>query len=452
MASSESFARTGATLARELEWLVAVLDARINQYFRLESSVASVDDIPAPELADSAEPYAELVRQYQLGRAERLVLALALAPHLHPQVLDRLFVRNSTYERNFTEFGGLKAKQHGGFLPTGETALFLLAADDLARRLHYQASLWTESGLAVGQLVQLGNAEVGEPPLSGALLVPPEALALITTGQRPRPHYSPDFPAQRISTPLTWEDLVLDHHVLAQLDEIQTWLEQQDAILADAHLRRHLKPGYRALFYGPPGTGKTLTACLLGQTTSHEVYRVDLSMIVSKYIGETEKNLARVFDTAERRRWILFFDEADALFGKRTATSSSNDRHANQEIAYLLQRIEDFAGVIVLASNLKGNLDEAFARRFQAMIHFPLPGPEEREQLWRRAFAGTLKVAKDVSFPALAEQHAMAGGAIINVLRTCVLASRQAGPPRPITAADIARAVQRELAKDGKTG
>ena len=187
---------------------------------------------------------------------------------------------------------------------------------------------------------------------------------------------------------------------------------------------------------------------LLGQITGHEVYRVDPSMIVSKYIGETEKNLARVFDTAERRRWILFFDEADALFGKRTAATSANDRHGNQEIAYLLQRIEDFPGVIILASNLKGNLDDAFARRFQAMIAFPLPGPAERLQLWRQAFA-TIKVSKEVDFATLAEKYKVAGGAIINVLRYCVLLHLQ--QKQTVSLADVIRGLQRELAKEGKT-
>ena len=117
-----------------------------------------------------------------------------------------------------------------------------------------------------------------------------------------------------------------------------------------------LKAGYRTLFYGPPGTGKTLCATLIGKKNGMDVYRIDLSMIVSKYIGETEKNLANVFDQAENRNWILFFDEADALFGKRTSTNTSNDRHSNQEIAYLLQRIEDFPGTVVLATNLKSKL------------------------------------------------------------------------------------------------
>lgn len=450
MALTTANTTLGHTLAGELDWLAAALDARVKHYFNLDGAVTDLAELPAPDLPPpEADSFAQLVEREQLGWADRLVLALALAPHLRPQLLDQLFARNGTYDRPFTEFGGLRGKGHAGFLPTGETALFLLAGDDLTQRLTYQARLWAYSPLATARLVQLAAPEPGEPPLSGALTVPPDALALLTTGERPRPHYSPDFPAQRVTTPLTWDDLVLDYPVLDQLEEMRTWLTHQDDIMADAHLRRHLKPGYRALFYGPPGTGKTLTACLLGQVTGHEVYRVDLSMIVSKYIGETEKNLARVFDTAERRQWILFFDEADALFGKRSTATTANDRHANQEIAYLLQRIEDFAGVIVLASNLKGNVDEAFARRFQAMIHFPLPGPDEREKLWRQAFAHAVPLADDVDFRALAEQHKVAGGAIINVLRYCVLVGLQRA--KPVMLDDIRRGLQRELAKEGKT-
>lgn len=443
-------AALGATLARELDWLAAVLDARLRLYFEHDCPVAAVEDLPAPELPPApADAYAQVVTHKKLGWAERLVLALALAPHLRPQLLDPLFARNATYDRAFTEFGGLPGKHHPGFLPTGETALFLLAGADLPRRLPHQARLWSTSPLATAGLVHLGPVEPGAPALSGALTVPPDTLARLTTGRRTSPQYGPDFPAQPVTTPLTWNDLVLDDVVLDQLEEIKTWLIHQKTIMQDPHLRRHLKPGFRALFYGPPGTGKTLTACLLGQATGHRVYRVDLSMIVSKYIGETEKNLARVFDTAARRRWILFFDEADALFGKRTETSSSNDRHANQETAYLLQRIEDFPGVIILASNLKGNLDEAYSRRFQAMIHFPLPGPEERERLWRQAFAGAIKVSKDVKFADVAEQYKLAGGAIINVLRYCVLATTN--EKRIIELADVTRGAQQELAKLGKT-
>src|SRR6202012_489898 len=195
---------------------------------------------------------------------------------------------------------------------------------------------------------------------------------------------------------MEWEDIVLDDLVMAQVEEINTWLEHGDTLMNDWGLLKKIKPGYRALFYGPPGTGKTLTATLIGKASGRDVYKVDLSMIVSKYIGETEKNLSKIFDIAQYKNWILFFDEADALFGKRTAASSSNDRHANQQTAYLLQRIEDFPGIVILATNLKANMDDAFTRRFQAMIHFNMPTAEERYQLWNNAFSETCTLHPDI--------------------------------------------------------
>lgn len=169
-------------LRRELDWLAVVLAARLRQYFELDDAGQAIEKIPVPKLPPVAtDAYARLVKQEKLGWPERLVLALALAPHLRPQVLDPLFARNRLYDRSFTEFGGLKGKGHAGFLPTGETALFLLAGADLARRLSYQTRLWTDSPLATAQLVQLGPAAPYEPLTSGPLTVPPDALALLTT-------------------------------------------------------------------------------------------------------------------------------------------------------------------------------------------------------------------------------------------------------------------------------
>src|SRR5204863_2251929 len=141
---------------------------------------------------------------------------------------------------------------------------------------------------------------------------------------------------------------------------------------------------------GPPGTGKTLTAGLLGKEFNKDVYRVDLSQIVSKYIGETEKNLSKIFDRAEHKDWILFFDEADALFGKRTNVQSSHDKYANQEVSYLLQRVEDYAGLLILSSNFKNNLDDAFIRRFHEVVHFPLPDARQRLILWEKSLPSSL--------------------------------------------------------------
>lgn len=212
---------------------------------------------------------------------------------------------------------------------------------------------------------------------------------------------------------------------------------------------RFLKAGYRTLFYGPPGTGKTLCATLIGKKNGMDVYRIDLSMIVSKYIGETEKNLANVFDQAENRNWILFFDEADALFGKRTSTNTSNDRHSNQEIAYLLQRIEDFPGTVVLATNLKSNIDEAFSRRFQSIIYFPMPDQDLREELWRRMLPSSWLPADADKMIRMAATYELSGGSISNVIRRCALRLLKQDTPR-LDSDILSMAIRRELNKEGR--
>jgi SpoVK/Ycf46/Vps4 family AAA+-type ATPase len=173
-------------------------------------------------------------------------------------------------------------------------------------------------------------------------------------------------------------------------------------------------------------------------------------MIVSKYIGETEKNLSKIFDIAQHKNWILFFDEADALFGKRTAASSSNDRHANQQTAYLLQRIEDFPGIVILATNLKANMDDAFTRRFQAMIHFNMPSAEERYQLWNNAFSETCTLHPDIDLYKIAEEYELAGGSIINVLRFCALSAIRRNDS-VVTKQELLAGLRREFKKENKT-
>ncbi|MFM7461119.1 MAG: ATP-binding protein, partial [Burkholderiales bacterium] len=211
-----------------------------------------------------------------------------------------------------------------------------------------------------------------------------------------------------------------------------------------------IKRGYRSLFYGPPGTGKTLTATLIGKNAGVDVYRIDLSMVVSKFIGETEKNLASVFDQAENKNWVLFFDEADALFGKRTQTSSSNDRYANQEVAYLLQRVEDFPGIVILATNMRANIDEAFARRFQSMVHFPMPDAKQRKRLWETVLRDLKRLADDVNLDQLAEAYELSGGAIANVVRYGAISALQRGQTR-IAYTDLQRGIAKELRKEGRT-
>jgi hypothetical protein len=441
-----------AALQAEMAWLDATLQARLAHYFG-HAGADHPPPLPAPPPLDGAAAdsgWAALLRRHGLDTRQRLLLALALAPALRPQVLDLLFVRNKNLDRGFTEFGGCKGRTHGGFLPTLETAAFVLAGDDLAARLALQALAAPDGVLRRTGLLQVEADGPGEPPLAAALVATTELLAQATQGRAHVPDFGPGFPARRIATGLGWSDLVLADEVLDEVLAIRAWAEHGAELLRDWGLAQAVKPGWRSLFHGPPGTGKTLTATLLGQAVGADVYRIDLSMVVSKYIGETEKNLAGVFDQAEHRQWILFFDEADALFGKRTATSSSHDRYANQEVSYLLQRVEDFPGTVILASNLKANIDEAFARRFQSIVYFPMPDAAQRLQLWRGMLPQPGRLAADVDLPALAEAHELSGGAIANVVRHAAVAARRAARDH-ITAADLRQGVARELRKEGRT-
>jgi hypothetical protein len=442
---------TAAALERELAWFEQALQARLAAYFDTAQGAATAD-LPAPPATtgDDEDAWSALLNEHRLAPPDRLLLMLALAPHLRPQLLDLLFVRNRNLDRGFTEFGGWKGKAHGGFLPTGETAAFLLGGEALARRFDAQQRLAAAAPLRRAGLLALEPPEPGEPLLAGALQPTPELLARLTTGQPHRPDQGPGFPARRLQTALSWSDLVLAPEVLDEVEAIAAWVRDGGRLLQDWGLARAVKPGWRSLFHGPPGTGKTLTATLIGQAAGVDVYRIDLSLVVSKYIGETEKNLASVFDQAEHRGWVLFFDEADALFGKRTATSSSNDRYANQEVSYLLQRVEDFPGTVILASNLKANIDEAFARRFQSMVYFPLPDATQRLQLWQGLLPDASRLGGDVDLPALAAAHALSGGAIANVVRHAAVCAHRAGRAH-IVGHDLRRGVARELRKEGRT-
>lgn len=376
-------------------------------------------------------------------------MMLALMPHLCPQVLDIFFAVNKNFDRPYTEFGGWRGSAHNGFLPTGETAAFILAGEDVQKRGKVMRMFGEEHWFWRENLLHLENRCPGEPLLSGQLRVSEEMLSRVFYNREYKPDCSIDFPAKRVTTSLEWEDVVLDAGVAAEVEEVNAWIGGQKRVMQEWGLERFLKAGYRSLFYGPPGTGKTLTASLIGKRNGMDVYRADLSMIVSKYIGETEKNLARIFDLAENRNWILFFDEADALFGKRTSTDSSNDRHANQEVAYLLQRIEDFPGTVILATNLRSNIDEAFARRFQSVVYFPVPDEELREELWRRMLPRSWLGGAGGELIRKAACHELTGGAICNVIRRCALRLLDREPA--LLSEDLLMgAIRKELYKEGK--
>ena len=437
-------------LIKEAEWFAAVLETRLKLYFGEECQFRSIEEPEPPDLSQTKSVFAEFIRFYQLTSAERLVLMLALLPHINPQMLDVFFNRNKSSDRGFTEFGGLKGTAHSGFLPTGETALFLLAGNDLARRFKVQELFDAGHIFQTHHILWLASQPASEPVFSGQLLINDEYVDLFTGGKLRKPLFSMDFPAKRITTTLDWEDLILDAHTMQQLNEVKIWLEHGNKLMNDWEMKKRLKPGYKALFHGPPGTGKTLTAGLFGKLANVDVYRVDLSMVISKYIGETEKNLEKVFTKAEHKNWILFFDEADALFGKRTSISDAHDKYANQEIAYLLQRLEDYNGLVILSSNMSSNVDEAFGRRLQSIIHFPMPKYSERLHLWSRSYSTHTSFAQNVDIEQIAEKFELAGGSIINVVQYSSLMALNRRE-NIIRYADIIEGIKKEYLKAGKT-
>jgi len=364
--------------------------------------------------------------------------------------LDVFFIQNSTFNRGFSEFGGVKGVNHGGFLPTGETIMFVLADQQLKKRFHLQELFDGAHLFSKLNVVHLESPGNGEPFLCGKLIMSQEFVEYFTTGKNRKPNFSKDFPAKLIETQLEWEDLVLPKKSLDQIEEIQTWISHGQKLMDEWELRKKIRPGMRALFHGPPGTGKTMTSCLLGKLTQRDVYRIDLSMVISKYIGETEENLGKVFNLAENKNWILFFDEADALFGSRIQTESSNDMFANQQVSYLLQRIEDFDGVVILSSNMKSNIDKAFIRRFETMVHFGVPGVEERYKLWTNGFSKHTTLEEEIDLHDLALKYEVSGGVIMNVVRYSSLMALKRDSNQ-IRWSDILVGIRREYLKEGKT-
>jgi plasmid stabilization system protein ParE len=438
-----------ADLERELDWLAALVQVRVE---RLIDPAAAPQEIPEPpplpatagaNLSNAAaSPWAQLVAELDAEPLARLALALLLAAQLRPHALDALQLRNPHLERRFSECGGLVRET--GFEPSGDTLALLADGGQVAGRLAVLRLLAEE-----GPLRRLGllAPQEGDAPLKRGLRLAGAWLEWIA-GAGPRPSDElAGTTARRLETAMGWNDLVLPAGTLRQLEEIETYLEHRPTLLAEWGMAKRLRPGYRTLFHGPPGTGKTLTATLLGKRLGLEVRRVDLSQTVSKYIGETEKNLSAVMDRAEQRNWLLLFDEADALFGKRSESQSSHDRYANQEVAYLLQRLETFAGVVILATNLPNNLDEAFLRRFESVVYFPLPGPEQRLRLWQEAFSERARL--DANLEMIAERHEISGGLILNVVRQVSLQAIASGGST-IQEADLQRAIRRELEKEGK--
>jgi hypothetical protein len=256
-----------------------------------------------------------------------------------------------------------------------------------------------------------------------------------------------DSVAVRLRPQRRWDDLVLPDDQRAQLREVIARHRGRATVFGEWGFPVLPSTGVVALFAGPPGTGKTLAAEVLAAELGLDLYKVELSSVVSKWIGETEKNLGRIFDAAQARELVLFFDEADALYGKRSEVSDAHDRYANIEVAYLLQRLETYDGLVILATNLQANIDPAFLRRISVSVEFAVPEEAQRREIWRRAFPGRAPT-EDLDIDFLARQFTVPGGVIRNAALSAAFMAAEAGGP--ITMRLVALALGREYQKLGK--
>jgi hypothetical protein len=256
--------------------------------------------------------------------------------------------------------------------------------------------------------------------------------------------------AHKISPRFAWDDIVLPADQRQQLREMGNHVEHHHTVYARWGLEQRLglSQGLMALFAGPSGTGKTMAADILARALGLDLYRIDLSGVVSKYIGETEKNLQHIFSEAETSNAILFFDEADALFGKRSEVKDAHDRYANIETAYLLQKMEEYAGVVILATNMKMNLDEAFMRRMHFVVDFPMPEEEDRRRIWASALPAELPLGPDVDLDFMARKFRLAGGHIRNIVVAAAFLAAADG--RVVRMPHLIAATRREFQKIGR--
>lgn len=434
-------------LEKELQWLQECILLRIEETEQPTFSSA----LPTPPNAQfGKDHYSEFLVANSLSQKDRLLLVTALAPMVSPELFNLSLIdpQNRLFPR-FKSFGGLVDKVFFNFIPTFQTFLYLLAGDDAQARTS-ALMVSQESMLRQKQMIELASLPASPDsmnPLNQVIRVANEYLRFFLGGTKPRPDFGDDFPATLVETSLDWDDLILAPETFRQIDRLKKWLYHGKELVEKGEGK--FNESFPVLFYGSPGTGKTLTAMLLGKSFNRDVFRIDLSMVVSKYIGETEKNLARLFDRAEGKDWILFFDEADALFGKRTQVSDAHDKWANLEVSYLLQRLETYSGLTILASNIKDNLDSALTRRFQAMIQFSRPGSEELLSLWKRLLPSAFSYDESIDFAPF-DKYKLTGANISNVLKyACLEAVEQ---ETTIISREMVRlALRDELSKENRT-
>lgn len=427
-------------ISNELNWL----SERISYLMNHQSGTAPL----LPPL-DANTAYGESVISNQLTDADRVLLNLALAANFAPESLIALAEAAMQKEWNLF-IGGVFRNGQAVFYPTVRTAVFLLAGKHYAYRAMYAGYFHLQHRLFLSGLILAETEKETDNFLNAELRFNDQFLNTFLTGQPPRLDGGQGFPARRSKHTHTLSDVVLSDDTRQEIEKLRRFTRHMKQ-LWEINTRNRYRNNFISIFSGEPGTGKSHTADALGNEFGLPVYKVNFAQMVSKYIGETEKNLEKVFDRFDRQPCILFFDEAEAVFSKRNEVKDSHDQHANNLQSYLLQKIEEFAGIIILATNvqqLSQYFDKAFQRRIRLIATFNFPDYAERKQLWARALEPPYSF-EDGLIDTLAKNYQLTGGGIYNVVSDALLEAMDKQTQR-ITFDMLETAMKDEFKKTGR--
>lgn len=412
------------SLNKEMEWLEALIAMRCKELFlKGKTTDETFEKIPELPVVDHTSPYGTIINTYNLQEMDRVLLVLGVASAHYPSLFKSFIQIEETNNALAIDVGGEYNRASRTFKPTFQTALFLLAGKDLSLWSRYNAQLLDGSVVLQNDIIY--NRSTTDF-IHGQIELDIAYSGYFLSGKKPRLDHGNYFPGSLYESDLTLDDIVLEPMVREQIKPIGQYIKALESgfFKSDNH---HFKSGFMALFYGPPGTGKTMLAGILANTYGIDMYHVDLSQVVSKYIGETEKNLEMLFNRLQGKNCMLFFDEADSLFGKRSDVKDAHDRYANQEVSYLLQRIEKFDGLTILASNFENNMDDAFKRRIDLSINVIRPTEATREALWKQYLPKNVTFESEPFLKHLSKEYSYTGANIKNIMKNVAIALHSSG-------------------------
>jgi len=395
-------------------WVSAMIDQR-SMELNAKEQIEPIIEIPDSFL-ETDNPIGQILSDVGVSEVNYALIAFALTSKIYEGYLEPL----AKIMNDHPKVGGSYNQQFKEFVPTVKTIAFFIngGTDSNSSFIYEQIK---NSRLIKEQIIKLTPQEGNDNFKNYTISLHDNYFSYIAAGKKPQLGITPDFPAQQLLTKRTFNEIILKDTTKQQLEDLILYAKHHIELDADPTAAKVIKQGFIGLFYGPPGTGKSLTASVIGNELGIDVFRIDLSRLVSKYIGETEKNLERVFQRFDGKNCILFFDEADSLFGKRSEVKDAKDRYANQEISYLLQRVEAFSGLVILASNLKENMDDAFKRRVLSWTYFPRPEADDRLKLWNIHLPESFEYESDEMVAAIAQKYDLTGAYIANVVKLSCL-------------------------------